>query len=70
MFDYSWAGVHPDEHPDVEIDGQADDGLDVPSVSRCRGGYHRENQTKSLEKRRVRSDSEEFGHEGNALTPS
>jgi hypothetical protein len=49
MLDDPWTCVYSYEHPDIEIDGQADDGLDVPTIPSCRGGYHREDQSEGLE---------------------
>lgn len=45
MFDDPWTCVYSYEHPDVEIDGQADDGLDISTIPSCRGGDHREDQS-------------------------
>ena len=40
MLDGRLPRMDPHEHPHVEIDGQAEDGLDVPSVPRRRGRDH------------------------------
>lgn len=48
MLDGRLPGMHAHKHPHVEIDGQAEYGLDVPSVPRRRGRDHGEDQSQGL----------------------
>jgi len=69
MFDDPWTCVHSYEHPDVEIDGQADDGLDVTAVPSCRGGYHREDQSEGLRRTSQRTIMDGLSHKGAPTHP-